>query len=250
MYCRGGTPRFNFKRFIDRQKECYKRLRDVGYNGGMGLDDASMCSNLKQMILPEAQLENALSLARTQGLFNCSFDNLVHFLKAEVNELTLRRSQLRANRGHRISSLSGRANMGRGRGGRGRGRGMNRNQDGNLNRSRQIITRMVDGRRIHNGNYSPNEYRRLTPAQREAVRDMRRQAYRNQRNNRNDTNDRSHSVNAVSHTNGPREVISDDATGADGPPSSTESTVRFAQAGNVGGYLGNRRNYQASNSSE
>ena len=35
MYYRGETPRFNFERFIDRQKECYKRLRDVGYNGGI-----------------------------------------------------------------------------------------------------------------------------------------------------------------------------------------------------------------------
>ena len=96
MYYRGEIPRFNFKRFIDRQKERYKRLRDVGYNGRTGLDDASMCSNVKQMILLEAQLENALSLARTQGLFNGSFDNLVHFLKAEVNELTLQRSQIRA----------------------------------------------------------------------------------------------------------------------------------------------------------
>ena len=109
MYYRGETPRFNFERFIDRQKECYERLRDVGYNNGMGLDDALKCSNFKQMILPEAQLENALSLAPTQGLFNGSFDDLVHFLKAEVNEITLRRSQIRANCGHLVSSVGGRA---------------------------------------------------------------------------------------------------------------------------------------------
>ena len=122
---------------------------------------------------------------------------------------------------------------------------MSRNQDGNPNRNRQIITRMVDGRRIHNGNYSPNEYRRLTPAQREAVRDMRRQAYRNQRNNRNNSNDRNDNINAVTHTNGPGEATGDDVGGTEGPPSSTEATVRFAQAGNVGSYLGNRRNYQS-----
>ena len=108
-----------------------------------------------------------------------------------------------------------------------------------------MITRMVDGRRIHNGNYSPNEYRHLTPAQREAVRDMRRQAYRNQRNNRNNSNDRNDNINAVTHTNGPGEATGDDVGGTEGPPSSTEATVRFAQAGNVGSYLGNRRNYQS-----
>ena len=50
------------------------------------------------MILPGAQLENALSMARTQGLFSGSFDDLVHFLKAEVDEMTLRCTQVRANR--------------------------------------------------------------------------------------------------------------------------------------------------------
>ena len=131
MYYRGDTPRFNFEKFIDRQKECYKRLRDVGYNNGLGLDDALKCLNLKQMILPEAQLENALSLAHTQGLFNGDFDNLVHFLKDEVDEMTIRRTQVRANRSHRVSSVCGRAG-GRGqRGGRGSGRHRNWNSNRN-----------------------------------------------------------------------------------------------------------------------
>ena len=89
MYYRGETPRFNFEKFIDRQKKCYNRFRDVGYNNGMRVDDASKCSNLKQMILPDAHLETALSMARTQGLFNGTFDDLVHFLKAEVDNLSL-----------------------------------------------------------------------------------------------------------------------------------------------------------------
>ena len=84
MYYKGETPRFNFEKFIDKQKECYKRLRDVGYNNSLGVDDASKCSNLKQMILPEAHLETSLSLARTQGLFNGPFDDLVHFLRLKL----------------------------------------------------------------------------------------------------------------------------------------------------------------------
>ena len=245
MYYRGETPRFNFERFIDRQKECYKRLRDVGYNGGLGLDDASMCANLKQMILPEAQLENALSLARTQGLFNGRFDDLVHFLKAEVNELTLRRSQVRSNRGHRISSVGGRMSGGRGRGGRGPGRYNNFNSS----RNRQLITRMVDGRRIHNGNYSPDEYRRLTPAQREAVRDMRRQAQRNSSNRRNESNrngQRNHNVSAVGRRNESNGAAEEEENSDETVPvSSSGPAVRFAQSGNVGTFLGNRRNHQA-----
>ena len=82
---------------------------------------------------------------------------------------------------------------------------------------------------IHNGNYSPNKYRHLTPAQREAVRDMSRQAHRHQRNNKNDCNDRNHKINAVAHTNGPGEATGNDVEGTDGPPSSTKAAVRFAQ---------------------
>ena len=129
------------------------------------------------MILPEAQLETALSMACTQGLFNGPFDDLIHFLKAEVDEITLRRSQVRANRSHRVSAVSSSRSVtnggnNRGRGGRGRGR----QQNFNNNRHRQILTRMVDGMQVHSGNYSPDEYRRLTPSQREAVKALRRQA--------------------------------------------------------------------------
>ena len=77
------------------------------------------------MILPDAQLEMALSMTRTQGLFNGAFDNLVHFLKAEVDKLTIRTSQHRANRSLQISSIGTSRNTGRGNRGRG-GRGFNR----------------------------------------------------------------------------------------------------------------------------
>ena len=105
------------------------------------------------------------------------------------------------------------------------------------------MTRMVDRRRIHNGNYTPDEYHRLTPAQREAVRDMRRQAHRDQNNNRrNDSNrtNRNHNVSSVART-----LESDDAPPEDNNNNShspsTDRMTRFAPAGNVGGYLANRR---------
>ena len=63
LHYRGETPRFGFEQFIEAQKECYKRLRDVGYNGGNGVDEATKCTNLKAMIMSDAQLETALSIA-------------------------------------------------------------------------------------------------------------------------------------------------------------------------------------------
>ena len=45
---------------------------------------------LKARISTEAQLEIVLSMAQTQGIFSCPFDDLIHFLKDELDELTLR----------------------------------------------------------------------------------------------------------------------------------------------------------------
>ena len=221
-------------------------LRDVGYNNGLGVDDASKCSNLKQMILPEAQLETALSMARTQGLFNGPFDDLIHFLKAEIDEITLRRSQLRANRSHRVSSVStsrtsnGRNN--RGRGGRGRGRQQNYG-----NRNRNILTRMVDGRQVHSGNYTPEEYRRLTPSQREAVKALRRQARLQATEQANQNrNERRSIVSGVtvapettSDTTGGNSVMSPLTQSS----SAANASTNAAPAGSVGSYLGSRRSH-------
>ena len=251
MYYRGESPRFNFEKFVDLQKECYKRLRDVGYNEGRGLDDASKCSNLKQMILPEAQLETALSMARTQGLFSGPFDDLIHFLKAEVDELTLRKTQQRSNRSHRVSSVGFNRNNGgrgshQGRGGRG-GRGSGRGNQYN-NRSRSILTRVVDGRQVHSGNYSQREYMRLTPSQREAVKALRRQMRQQLEGQGSQWSERRTNISSV--------TFSDDAADPGGNNDNesthlpTNASMNSAQSGSVGSYLGNRRNNRNSSQSE
>ena len=242
MYYRGESPRFNFEKFVDVQKDCYKRLRDVGYNDGKGLDDASKCSNLKQMIMPEAQLETALSMARTQGLFNGPFDELIHFLKAEVDELTLRRTQQRANRSQRVSAIGfNRGTAGRGghqgRGGRGRGRSNSRNF-----RPRSGPTRMVEGRQIHGGSYSVEEYRCLTPAQREAVKDLRRQM-RQQRGGQghNPRNDRRTGISSVMFAAADTDNPSNNSDQSGSP---TLTSTIMTPSGSVGSYLGSRRSNQ------
>ena len=121
LHYRGETPRFGFEQFVEAQKECYKRLRDVGYNGGAGVDEATKCTNLKAMIMSDAQLETALSIARTRGMFSGAYDDLVHFLKAEVDEMTMRKKQLRAISGRgRVSAIGTSSGGGRGRGRDGR----------------------------------------------------------------------------------------------------------------------------------
>ena len=181
LHYRDETPRFGFEQFVEAQKECYKRLRDVGYNNGQGVDEATKCTNLKSMIMSDAQLETALSIARTRGMFSGTFDDLVHFLKAEVDEMTMRKKQLRALSGSRtrVAGVGTHPSAGRGRGrggGRGRnGRGRDRGGRGRGNRKpRTYLTKIVQGREIHNGNYPSAEFADLTREQKDAVRELRR----------------------------------------------------------------------------
>ena len=265
LHYRGETQRFGFEQFIELQKECYKRLRDVGYNNGAGVDEATKCSNLKTMILGDAQLETALSIARTRGLFNGTFDDLVHFLKAEVDELILRKKQLRsvAPRGSRISSITaqsaggrGRGRGGRGRGGRGRGRGRGRG----YRRPRTYLTRMVQGKEISNGNYSSAEFAELTREQKDMVRQLRREGEAMAATNQDAMSIKSMVTQAVNEKleaavvcgvanataentdNSPSGGI-DDSVGGGSDFSTIQSagTRRKAQSGNVGDFLSNKK---------
>ena len=245
MYYRGKITRFNFEKFINRQKECDKKLCNVGYNNGLGVDDASKCSNLKQMILTDAKIETALSMARTQGLFSGSFDDLVHFLKAEVDELSLRRSQIWADQSHRVAA--DRTSRGGGRGNQGRGgRGGYRSRyNQRNNRNRTILTRVVEGRQVHSGNYLPDEYRRLTPSQREAVKALRRQACNQQNSSNNsDGQERRVGISGIdsSQSNSGSTQRSQPASDQYETPTpvSSVSTITAPSEG-VGAYLGNHR---------
>ena len=266
LHYRGETQHFGFEQFVEIQKECYKHLRDVGYNNSMGVDEATKCSNLKTMILGDAQLETALSIARTRGLFNGSFDDLVHFLKAEVDELILRKKQLRSvtTRGGRVSAVAfnhngggrGRGRSGRGRGGRGRGRGRGR---GNR-RQRTYLTKVIQGREVNNGNYSSADFADLTREQKEAVKQLRRQGEAMASSNTdtmtiqslvtqavndqleaavicgvtNATND----GNNYSHTTQATESVTD---GGDYSTIQSNGTKRRAQSGYVGNFLSNKK---------
>ena len=266
LHYRGETQRFGFEQFVDIQKECYKRLRDVGYNNGLGVDEATKCSNLKTMILGDAQLETALSIARTRGLFNGNFDDLVHFLKAEVDELILRKKQLRSvtTRGGRISAVMtngsgggrGRGRGGRGRGGRGRGRGRGR---GNR-KPRTYLTKVVQGKEVSNGNYSSADFAELTREQKETVKQLQRQGEAMAAAN-TDTmtiqslvtqavNEKLEAAvvcgvaNATNEGNDYSPMTQTAETAIDGSDHSTIQSVgskRRAQSGNVGNFLSNKK---------
>ena len=260
LHYRGETQRFGFEQFIELQKECYKRLRDVGYNNGLGVDEATKCSNLKTMILGDAQLETALSIARTRGLFNGAFDDLVHFLKAEVDELIMRKKQLRAatNRSGRVSAVTsqgngggrGRGRGGRGRGGRGRGRGRGR---GNR-KPRTYLTRIVQGKEVHNGNYNGADYANLTREQKDAVRELRQQGEAMAAASSDAASIHSIVTQAVNDkleaavicgvanaTNDNDTITNGSTAGISSGDGSNQSGKRKAQSGNVGDFLSSKK---------
>lgn len=81
LFYHGKLYRFNFDKFVSTQMECYKRLRDVGYNNGKGVDNATMCTDLISSIMSGADLEVALSLARNKGITSSDYERLVQFLR-------------------------------------------------------------------------------------------------------------------------------------------------------------------------
>jgi len=106
LFYDGESPKFNFNRFVGIQMECYKRLRDVGYRNGKGVDDATMCTDLVSSILASAQLEVALSLARNKGTLASDYERLVQFFKAEIDAKNRRTKMFGRGRGREIPALT------------------------------------------------------------------------------------------------------------------------------------------------
>jgi hypothetical protein len=143
LFYHGVTPKFNFDKFVSTQMECYKRLSDVGYNNGKGVDDATIFTDLISSIMPGADLEVALSLARNKGIASSDYERLAQIFKAEVDNKNKRFRMWGKGRGKNISMVStpgGRHSKYRGRG-RGRGRG-----NGRTGKDKLILTKTIEGK--------------------------------------------------------------------------------------------------------
>ena len=159
--------------------------------------------------------------------------------------MSLRRTQLRSNRSHRVSGVT----MGRNvksnasrRGSRGRGRRQPFNP-----RSWPFLSRVVDKRQINSGNYTPDEYQRLTPAQREAVKALQRQAREGVNNNSVQRDERRAGISSVTlsasvATNDGDNNQNDQSEASTGRESGVSSVT--APSGSVGSYLGSRRKHR------
>ena len=257
LFYHGETPKFNFDKFVHTQMECYKRLRDVGFNQGRGIDDATMCTDLITSIMPAADLEVAISLARNKGISNSNYERLVQFFKAEIDNRNRRNKMWGRGRGRQVSSVSTESHKFKGGRGRGRGRGKARNGKDKL-----ILTKVVDGKEIKSSSYSADEFRKLSKSQRDAVKELRAKVKEKRiTNNTTNTSNVSTATTDSSIESRMRQleraIVAGVANASEATIDTNDATSTItdnrsdtagsANAGSVGRYLRQRRNNQSHN---
>jgi hypothetical protein len=169
-FYKGETNRYSFEKYVQSHKEAHKMLEDSGYNGGLGMDDATKVQHFKTGIKADAGLENSLSNVRANPRLQ-TFDNLVSFLSAEVEHRSLRKKQLRTSRDRTVSSATTGKKGNYDRSGRGGG-----NNNGRGGNDSNAISKVVGGKRVYAKQYSKEEFGKLTSAQRSAVIKLNREA--------------------------------------------------------------------------
>ena len=90
-FYRGDTKHFKFEDYVNVHIKAHKHLLDIDYNNGHGMDDATKILHFKAGILPQADLETAITLART--LEARPFRDYTTFLSTEVDSKNFRRKQ-------------------------------------------------------------------------------------------------------------------------------------------------------------
>ena len=186
-FYRGDTNRFTFEKYVNIHKTAHKMLEDCGYNGDLGMDDATKIQHFKSGIKQDAGLENALTHTRANPLYR-NFDQLVSFLTAEVDHKNNRRKQLNSgSRDRRASSASSGKNKGNG----------NKNNSNN-NNNNSLPSKMVEGMQVFAKTYSKQQFSSMTKNQRAAVIDLNRQRRRNNQQNKNNNNNNNSNNNNAS----------------------------------------------------
>ena len=150
---RGESPKHRFENYVNRHIKAHKLLVEAGYNDNRGMDNSTKIQHLKSGIRLEAGLEHALTTSRTSGLLRGTFAEFASFLQAEVDSKQDRKRELKTN-----------VNVSK-----------NNTQRNNTKKS-SPPSEMVDGKRVEGRSYSTNDWKKLTPAQRTAVRRLQRAA--------------------------------------------------------------------------
>ena len=242
-YYRGETKNFKFEDYTNAHLNAHKKLLQIGYNGEAGMDDATKIHHFKTNILPSAELENAISLARVKE--RDSFTAYVAFLSTEVDFKNARRKQMvKTGKDRNVSAVKGGSDSSK--------RRSNQSKKRN-NKLGPVLYETVGGKRIESKMYSRAEFAQFTKEQKDAV-------VRLNRERRNRGSKDGSSRQNVSATNTLRdEMISigdaivagvsravtekgDDVTTLASPPAINQGSTRpSASSGSVGEFIANLR---------
>ena len=159
-YYRGETKNFKFEDYVNAHLTAHKKLLQVGYNAGNGMDEATKVHHFKTNILPSADLEGAISLARLKE--RESFTVYVAFLSTEVDFRSARKKQMvKTGKDRNVSAVKSN-DTGKKRS----GQSQSRRRSNNLG---PVLFEVVGGKRVESKMYSRAEFAQLTKEQRDAV---------------------------------------------------------------------------------
>lgn len=162
---RGETRFFKFEDYINSHLGAHKKLKQIGYNDGKGMDESTKIHHFKQNILPAADLENAISLARSKE--KEKFSDYVTFLSTEVDFKVSRRKHLqKSGKDRNVSQLNDDRNA------------RNNSSKFNEDNKRQMLYKTVEGKKLESRRYPRSEFSKLSKAQRDAVVSLNREKRR------------------------------------------------------------------------
>lgn len=238
-FYRGETNRFDFEKYVNIHKASHKMLEDANFNGGAGLDYESKITYFRNGIKSDGGLEIAISNSRSNPRLT-TFDALVSFFTAEVQQNSLRRKQLKSAINERkVSGVGKQKSKGRNGGGH--------NNKGKDN-SQKTLSEVVDGKKVEGRWYSKEDFAKMTPKQRTAVIKLKRQSKPGNDNNDNGGNSTSISalrqemqddmitlgnaiISGVSHAS--TDNTADDLTATTGTSTSSRQSAQSGSIGNI-----------------
>jgi len=185
----GDTKYFTFEKYINIHVKAHKQLLDIKFNDGKGLDDDTKIFYFKEGIEHKADLETALTLARTKE--SESFQDYVIFLSTEVDSKN-RRKRLTVKNERRVSQVKTKPKSSQGR--------KPNFEDLDLG---PMLHEIVEGKRIESKHYDKSAFSSLSSKQRATVIKLNRQRRRRALQNQN--SGKSSNVSAMT-----RDQINDD----------------------------------------
>lgn len=240
-YYRGESRNYRFEDYINTHLNAHKKLLQIGYNEGRGMDESTKIHHFKQNILPSAELETALAIGRSKE--KDSFSSYYTFLSTEVDFKVSRKKQvLKSGKDRNVSSMEGtdqRSNKGKPALG-------------------PVLYETCEGKKLESKLYSKQEFSRLSKKQKAVVVKLNRQRKANARSGgqygrdknssainslRNDLGTLGDAIvagvkNAVTSTS---ETQSNESCGNPSREQSNPNVPPSASSGGVGEFISNSR---------